>query len=504
MNRNSRKAFMLMILAGISLLTASCSGGGAGGVEEEKFPLSNKIIPDEGLRYCVNRLSELSDWSSTADVRHVDCSDERLNPPRTFIKSISGISVFANLESLNLTPNSKIDALPLDPLISDLSPLHGMSAIRKLSLNRNSVSDLIVLSTLKNLEYLDLTGNNPVDFEPLKGLKKLRELRVRYSIWGGDGWPNANESVSGLSQLSSLTYGNAQDEDFSPIRKLTGLKSLSLYASTGVSNIDFLGSLPALEELFLRGFREEDVSFETIGGLRDLRKLTLINTFFFSASPYEVCNIPNALSGLVKLESLALEHVNGLCVDLSITSGMVNLKSLSVSGGYIRNFSAVGGHVNLEVLAVGSQQMDGNRVAALDLQSIYQLQKLKAVWFDGVTIFEYPLLSKLPQIEYAYFDDVTAATDYANGCELIPGCGAESLPLTDWQAVLSGAMSVEYLSFEGSSFNRLDVLYGLPNLKWLNIRSLKRFQDMKSLTCDEIRAYTSSLPVGKVEVYSSC
>ena len=116
-------------------------------------------------------------------------------------------------------------------------------------------ADITFLGSFRNLKELDLTcisSKNPLDLSVLSELRDLEYLFVS----GGD--------------ISNI--------DFINTNALTGLKKLTdlSFHEFGTVDLSFLNQMPWIEE-FLCGYAYEVLNIESIGKLKKLESLTLID-----------------------------------------------------------------------------------------------------------------------------------------------------------------------------------------------------------------------------------
>lgn len=125
--------------------------------------------------------------------------------------------------------------------------MKNLNYLKELILWRNEqVTDISVLSGLKDLEYLDITRNQIEDISALKNLKKLKHLKFRnnnvndisaleklynleYLHFGGSPQPEAGnkvENISALANLNNLEYINFYDNNISDISPLINNEGL--------------------------------------------------------------------------------------------------------------------------------------------------------------------------------------------------------------------------------------------------------------------------------------
>jgi Leucine-rich repeat (LRR) protein len=136
-------------------------------------------------------------------------------------------------------------------------------------------SDIAFLTDMPDLEEVSLRDNNLLtDISPLSGLTKLKNLHLRH---------NNNYDYSALVPLRQLErlviyyYGDEEGEiDLSHIGQLHSLKGLSITGNIKIINIDALQNLVNLENLeILIGI--SDISW--VSGLRNLTDLVLITSW---------------------------------------------------------------------------------------------------------------------------------------------------------------------------------------------------------------------------------
>ena len=105
-------------------------------------------------------------------------------------------------------------------LLSDLSPLQGLTHITVLKVGNNNISDLTPLKSLTNLEELDLSYNKITDISSLQYLTKLVRINLSY---------NQISDVSplqGLNVASEINLNNNQVADITPLKSLNKIRFL--------------------------------------------------------------------------------------------------------------------------------------------------------------------------------------------------------------------------------------------------------------------------------------
>ena len=130
------------------------------------------------------------------------------------IVDISDLTDCVNLEVLLLDGNGELE---------DISPLSGLTRLRKLELYEDYITDLSPLRNMGRLEELDLNGNgNVMDLTPLSGLTSLKNLYLGFNSIT-DITP-----LSGLTNLETVHLNHNNIVSVAPLLNLPSLKSLDI------------------------------------------------------------------------------------------------------------------------------------------------------------------------------------------------------------------------------------------------------------------------------------
>ena len=183
-------------------------------------------------------------------------------------------------------------------------------------------ADLISLKEMTSLTFLSLKDNPQItDLSPLAGLTSLKTLELQ------------NTGASDLSPLSSLTgltelrIANPDVSDLTPLSSLTELTTLYLddgdLFSSAITDLSPLAGLKKLQVLCIPPMPNYK-DFSCLSGLTELRTLRMMGTTSSGSNSIQSLDF---LAGMTKLETLRLVAAGG---DLSVISGLVNLKSLSL------------------------------------------------------------------------------------------------------------------------------------------------------------------------------
>ena len=158
----------------------------------------------------------------------------------------------------DLNGSGKVDPdLYLEEAIRDAvakQPGADPATVTELRVINRGITDLSRLSSLTNLRFLELGGNNMIrDISPLASLANLTFLGIGHNLIS-DVSP-----LTSLTNLSSLNLGTNRISDISPLTSLTNLKSLNL-AANRISDISPLASLTNLNSLDLQLNQISDIS----------------------------------------------------------------------------------------------------------------------------------------------------------------------------------------------------------------------------------------------------
>ncbi len=242
-------------------------------VNLENLWISGNPITDLSPLAALKNLSGLAAWdmaiedfSPLAELTNLKWL-ELFNTP---ISDISPLAPLTNLERLSLYGTGTEILAPLAGLtslkrlqiadnetLSNISPLANLINLEWLDLHRcDSLSDISSLAGLTKLEYLNLNHSRIVfdySLSPLSGLTGLRRLRL------AENRISDVSSLAGVINLERLDLPRNEIVDISPLSSLTGLRELYLHANR-ISDVSSLAGLINLEWLDLRVNQLADIS----------------------------------------------------------------------------------------------------------------------------------------------------------------------------------------------------------------------------------------------------
>jgi Leucine-rich repeat (LRR) protein len=221
--------------------------------------------------------------------------------------------------------------------------------------------DLRVLSSLQNLEWLDIDSSLGIlDLAPLEKLSNLKGLRI----------------------------SNSSLENFETLRQLSNLVTLVLQRVGGVVNLRPFSRLRKLSTLSLRGSFVTELDLEPLERLTELSYLDLGNLGLSARRP--PANIETTMGSLVKLAYLDLSGT-GQYSDLQFLSQLSSLRTLIMNRCSITDLSSLPPLGNLEYLSLAENQIES-------LGSITSLSGLKRLNIGGNRITDLAPLDAIQQL----------------------------------------------------------------------------------------------------------
>lgn len=356
--------------------------------------LKHQNIYKDGQKITEKKMSQL---------KGLDCNLNFTQSRRGGIKSLEGLEYAVNMTILDLTGNEVIDLTPLkkcknletlelddqylakseqnptDKYLTDISPLKGLTKLKKLVLKNNKIENLSAIGSLTELEELDLYGNRGIksingfenlkklkklllnrtggitDISPLKECKDLEELSIQY---------NKVSSIEALKDHEKLTLldisGNKQIADLSPLAKSTKLTRL-LANGNKIESLDSLKNLTELKEIHISENKIKDLS--------PLKKLVNLEDLDIGNNPdIESLVVLNNLTNITELKINNAKKVK----DFSPISKLKKLDDLTIIRSGLNDISFLKG---LNEITEMSLQM--NQIS--DIKPLVDMKKLREV-----------------------------------------------------------------------------------------------------------------------------
>ncbi len=298
-NANGRAESTLTLGQNLGTTTVSVSAAGIEGTVTFNATVEAAVdIPDSNLRAAIE--TALGKVPGALITAGEIATLPRLEAQNANITDLTGLEFATNLTELYLGAEW-VEAernWQTSNLVSNLSPLAGLTKLTRLDLRGNNISDLSPLAGLINLTYLELWDNHISDLSPLARLTNLTELRL-----GGNSVSNLSP-LAGLTNLTTLLLQRNPISDLSPLAGLTNLTRLGV-AGNNISDLLPLAGLTNLATLGLHGNRISDLS--PLAGITNLAKVVLRNNRISDLSSL-VANIGLGSGDTVKVQGNPLSY----------------------------------------------------------------------------------------------------------------------------------------------------------------------------------------------------
>ena len=348
-------------------------------------------------------------------------------------ESLDGLEAFENLETLYLD-YSEIDNI--DELIhvgqlksltmicgenlTDFSVIGKLSSLEKLSLQAERLKTLDFVSTLKQLESLEIYSGMMLTLSGLESCTALKKL-----------------SVTGCIEL----------KDMSAVAELEGLQELTIEVPYGCKEPD-LSRLTGLKKLSLEQF--EDCGF--IRNMTDLEELSLAG-----------CHIParQDLEKLTSLKAFSCTYAWDLKFDIDIIESMDMLERLDLHG--IETFDDISGlfrMTNLKELNISDMECE------IAFDTVEENPALEILHMDNMVLYENVWVDGSPGIMMANWDNVLLDehTDFLENFTGLKELYLSENGLTDI-SFAEKMPTLEILDISENYITQLRPLAGLPSLQ---------------------------------------
>lgn len=243
-----------------------------------------------------------------------------------------------------------------------------MPNLKKVSFEAQTIGTLSPLSTMENLEELDLTGCR-FSADELTHLTRLPSLE---SLILADCGLSTISDLEGVIALHKLDLSNNTIRNLDVLSSMVTLKEINLQHNA-VTDLTAIGSLTELETL--------DVSFNALTSLKPLASCTKLSWL-------DAGN--NQLTGLSGLQEL--KQLSTLCVEynqltnVSGLSALTELTNLSIASNQITDISSFGALTKLEIFDFSANQIEelpawpeGSALQTIDgsYNGLYSIDSLK-------------------------------------------------------------------------------------------------------------------------------
>lgn len=357
------------------------------------------------------------------------------------LKSLQPLKHLKNITYLNFSGNN----------LDSLSELKYFPQLTYLDISSNRLNSLNGIPKMEQLKQLNLKANSISDFNELTNIPKLQQLNI-----------SSNNSIKlqtlpNLDQLKVLDISNNMIDNYAFLKKYTNLEELYL---SGAKNRQ-IDSFPVLSQLKKIDISNNNISnynmdlFFKIAQIKELKELNLenneINNLIIITSAYD--DNPKAKSNIVKPMFPYLTDLNvgsNKFTNLQALLCYTNLKKINLSNNEIFSFDHLQELTNLEELTVSGCKN------FYSFEEIVKLQSLHYLDASSCNITDLKLLSQLNNLKELYLNN-NQITDIS---------GIEKLT------------KLEKLNLNNNSIENLNPLLNLKSLKVLRIMD-NQVQDNK-------------------------
>ncbi|CAL6002480.1 leucine-rich_repeat domain-containing protein [Hexamita inflata] len=254
-----------------------------------------------------------------------------------------------NDQLYNLAKFKKLHTLDVSRNDVDLTHIHSVTSLTKLNMTECGLQNIDLISSLVNLEELDISLNRNVDLSQLWQVRSLTKLSVRQcgltnidqitQLINLEVLNVADNSLLTINSIGSLLNLKELDINYNKLIDITPLKSLVGLIKLNLSQCR-LTQLSALQHLI--NLQDLDLSFNydiNITELQYLKDLTYLNL--------EGCNLVSicVLRPLVNLEVLFISDNNIVLLDADLNK-MQKLQMFVADNNQISDFSQIEKHPN--------------------------------------------------------------------------------------------------------------------------------------------------------------
>ena len=247
-------------------------------ITPEDMERLNRIEADE------NGIQDLTGLEYATNLERIECEHNA-------ISDLTPLTNLIRLNNIKLSGNQITDVAPLAKLfnvewmgleenqIADLSPLQNLKKLNGIGISGNPVTDVSPLAGLISLEGIAARNTRITDFSPLANLPRLQWIE-----FGGDPTISTLPLLTGIKTLRRLEITGTNISDISGLAELTQLTQLDLERNL-ISDISPLSNLKKLIELRLDSNLIADIS--PLSGLTNLKELSLTDNSISDFSPLE-------------------------------------------------------------------------------------------------------------------------------------------------------------------------------------------------------------------------
>jgi len=258
---------------------------------------------------------------------------------------LTSLSKLKKLTKLKLSSDNFETRIEL-PRINNISSTVKKLEIQNYSITQNLIKDIATFTNLEELNLYDCNLGNTIDYSPLKKLTKLKSLQLKCEI-----------------------------DEKANVQLPTNLKKIKTeYITVSQKLVDSLSTNSGLEELIIYdSVFPEGINFDSFKNLPKLSKLSVSYSNYdnpLKVIPKGFCNLKN-----LKTLDLTLNQITEIPDEIS---NLQNLEELLLSSNDITgNLEAIGKLKNLVTLDLSENSITSS------IEPLSNLKNLKELYFGG-------------------------------------------------------------------------------------------------------------------------
>lgn len=411
-------------------------------------------------------------FSSLTELHLESCVSMRMEY-LTGLQMLKSLEIYTGSSERNLQP---FGALPhLEQLsiggsgIESLEGITQLPGLKKLELSKTSISDISILSSLKQIESIALRDNDQLKtLEALGSMTQLKQLTVV-----GETVFNLS-ALASLHNLESLVVHDTATKDISFVSSLPKLRHLSLQGNNKLKNIGALTKLTNLEQLQLDAGNMDSLS--PLTGMTNLRMLKLRNAQDLSPVRKMIklrnLEITNSfgtkdlspLANLTELEDLNLSN-NTSIEKVKALSSLSKLKTLNLSKSEIYgDLSIIKNLTDLETLDLSEARVQ------LNLAAVSSLKKLKSLNVNHTVLLKNVFIQSDGFMTNIWYDEIKW-DDVLSNLGQLTGLQSLTISRNDISSLkfVKGLTQLQSLDAGDNSIADISPLAKLTQLKFVNL-----------------------------------
>jgi Leucine-rich repeat (LRR) protein len=399
----------------------------------------------------------------------------------------------------------------------EIYALSEQGKIPKLMLSGDDIFDLEGLKKLKNVSYLDVSGNH------IKGYLCLQDFDKLVYLDASNNGIYKLDSMPVLPGLKTLILANNSINDFEKINKMQGLEDLNISMNTGIIDFKPIAAVSTLKTLDISG--NEIKNIERMSALKHLKSLKI--------GGMKNQNALRNLPVMPQLEEIDISKNNFTFNDLDLLNkfkDFKNLKTLDLSSNNLINLyllTTVENKVlnfffswqsqrevkpiftNLENLMLASNDIHSldalkyyPQLKRLDLSfnkpgsidDLGELRNLEYLNLSNTNVVNYDTLKNLKNLkeliiasneltdisdlsELSHLESLDISRNNITNIDRLAKCkGLKKLVMDNNQVLdlspIKSLQKLEYLNVQNNSVEDFSILYGMKQLKELYVSSI--------------------------------